>query len=592
MKKKERASQLGKLIEMQPPSWLTKEIYADYQHRRETYKQGFSMRLALQELFPTISEDKFQYDTAWKSYQIHASPKILVDKYLKEEFISDPSSGQDPKILTPENSKTASFHAGNHWGWKTILAPDGEVVTSSPAMWIQYGTFNIVKYSSKLIIEPCNVEHRCWGLIGFPLNLVQLKSDYDLWFYHNDLPQSIDTETGKLVNRIRVNDKYLSEIVEECNTLGAYITTESILNRFYQNTFKFQLLPFYNQAETEYFFKAINSSSAKTPAQLFHAESEEVMSWVKGFTSPKITKFTPANKSLHPLYELMTDGELTKLEAMMNAHTIIQFNKNGRKFVSHSDTSVISEYKDTHGYSQYWNDNIKEICLDDLDFLYSLIGQAEYQPKISKQINQQLLKLNDVLNDDGFVIYDKKLFIDSFNEWFAGNQTDKKGQMTLFAGHWRKSNVDEYNKAHIVIKREFLKNFNIKVLDKIGIAKKSNSVPRLFSRDIIYDSFIENKKLDIDNTELTTQPVGGHIISDMELIRMTSQERNEAFKSENISNEYKHDLNCRAMSSYHNLRMGVLRLSEYMEYIHLDDSSLNEIKQKKYNELRTKPILV
>jgi hypothetical protein len=164
--------------------------------------------------------------------------------------------------------------------------------------------------------------------------------------------------------------------------------------------------------------------------------------------------------------------------------------------------------------------------------------------------------------------------------------------MTLFAGHWRKSNVDEYNKAHIVIKREFLKNFNIKALDKIGIAKKSNSVPRLFSRDIIYDSFIENKKLDIDNTELTTQPVGGHIISDMELIRMTSQERNEAFKSENISNEYKHDLNCRAMSSYHNLRMGVLRLSEYMEYIHLDDSSLNEIKQKKYNELRTKPILV
>jgi hypothetical protein len=126
------------------------------------------------------------------------------------------------------------------------------------------------------------------------------------------------------------------------------------LNRFYQNTFKFQLLPFYNQAETEYFFKAINSSSAKTPAQLFHAESEEVMSWVKGFTSPKITKFTPANKSLHPLYELMTDGELTKLEAMMNAHTIIQFNKNGRKFVSHSDTSVISEYKDTHGYSQYY----------------------------------------------------------------------------------------------------------------------------------------------------------------------------------------------------------------------------------------------
>jgi hypothetical protein len=592
MTKKERGNQLSKLIEMQPPNWLTKEIYLDYQNRREEYKQTFSMRLALQELFPSIPEDKFEYDAAWKSYQVHASPKVLVDKYLKEEFISDPSSGQDPKITTAENLKAASYHAGNHWGWKTILASDGEVVTSSPSMWIQYGTFNIVKYNNRLIIEPCNVEHRCWGLIGFPLNLVQLKSDSDLWFYHKDLPQSIDKESGKVVNRIKVNDKYLSEIVEECNTLGAYITTESVLNRFYQNPFKFQLLPFYNQTETEYFFKAINSSSAKSPAQLFHAESEEVMRWVKDFSSPKITKFTPANKSLHPLYELMTDGELTKLEAMMNAHTIIQFNKNNRRFVSHSDSAVISEYKNTHGYSQYWNDDVKDIILSDLDFLYYLISSSEYQTKVSKQIVQQLLRLKDIIDEEGYVIFDNKLFMDSFNEWFASNQTDKKGQMTLFAGHWRKSSIDEYNKAYLIIKNDFLKSFNPKTLDKIGICKKSLSIPRLFSRDVIYDSYIENKKLDIDGSELITQPVGGHIISDMELIRMSTYERNQAFKDENISNEYKHDSNCRAMSSYHNLRMGVLRLSEYIEVIDLDDSQLNEIKQKKYNELKKKSILV
>ena len=46
------------------------------------------------------------------------------------------------------------------------------------------------------------------------------------------------------------------------------------------------------------------------------------------------------------------------------------------------------------------------------------------------------------------------------------------------------------------------------------------------------------------------------------------------------------------MSSYHNLRMGILRLSEYMSVIGLDDSKLNEIKKAKYNELRKKPILV
>ena len=60
MTKKERGNQLSKLIEMQPPNWLTKEIYLDYQNRREEYKQTFSMRLALQELFPSIPEDKFE----------------------------------------------------------------------------------------------------------------------------------------------------------------------------------------------------------------------------------------------------------------------------------------------------------------------------------------------------------------------------------------------------------------------------------------------------------------------------------------------------------------------------------------------------
>jgi hypothetical protein len=73
---------------------------------------------------------------------------------------------------------------------------------------------------------------------------------------------------------------------------------------------------------------------------------------------------------------------------------------------------------------------------------------------------------------------------------------------------------------------------------------------------------------------------------------MTISERNEAFVSEKIGDKYEHKLNCRAMSSHHNLRMGILRLSEYISVIGLDDSKLNEIKKAKYNELRKKPILV
>ena len=73
---------------------------------------------------------------------------------------------------------------------------------------------------------------------------------------------------------------------------------------------------------------------------------------------------------------------------------------------------------------------------------------------------------------------------------------------------------------------------------------------------------------------------------------MTKEERDDAFKFENIESEYNHELNCRAMSSYHNLRMGILRLSEYMTVIHLDDSKLNDMKVIRYNELKKKPILV
>jgi hypothetical protein len=106
------------------------------------------------------------------------------------------------------------------------------------------------------------------------------------------------------------------------------------------------------------------------------------------------------------------------------------------------------------------------------------------------------------------------------------------------------------------------------------------------------DSFNKNNGMDIDGSELITKPVGGHIISDMELIRMTISERDEAFLLEPINSQYEHKLNCRAMSSYHNLRMGILRLSEYISVIGLDDSELNKIKKDRYNELKKKPILV
>jgi hypothetical protein len=76
----------------------------------------------------------------------------------------------------------------------------------------------------------------------------------------------------------------------------------------------------------------------------------------------------------------------------------------------------------------------------------------------------------------------------------------------------------------------------------------------------------------------------------MELIRMTDKERDEAFKAEGLGDEFDFDKNCRAMSSYHNQRMGVLRLSEYLLVINESDSVVRARRMIKYNEVKDKVV--
>jgi hypothetical protein len=114
---------------------------------------------------------------------------------------------------------------------------------------------------------------------------------------------------------------------------------------------------------------------------------------------------------------------------------------------------------------------------------------------------------------------------------------------------------------------------------------------RTFSREVIGDSLEYHNFKDIDDFTLNSTPVGGHIISDMELSRMTDEERNKAFQEEGLGDVFDFDTNCRAMSQYHNLRMGVLRLSEYDKVIHKDDNVVRETRNKKYHELKNTKVL-
>ena len=98
-----------------------------------------------------------------------------------------------------------------------------------------------------------------------------------------------------------------------------------------------------------------------------------------------------------------------------------------------------------------------------------------------------------------------------------------------------------------------------------------SKIPRLFKQYVIDKSAKDYKGLDIDDKPFTEKPVGGHIISDFELSTLNDEQRSEAFLSEGLGSKFSHDKNCRAMSSYHNLRMGILRLSEYMEIINESD---------------------
>jgi hypothetical protein len=599
MTKKERVDNLSKIIEMRPPSWLTKDVYQDYQEKRQTLKNQFkgtsSLLQTFSELtFEDIQSGKVSVHPRWKSYSFQYSPKILVDKWNSDCIISDPTSGQDPKKYSNQNLKVASFHAGRQWGYTDNIV-DGEFLPSN-SEWIQYGTFNLITYpNGKVILEPCNVEHRIWGLIGFALDLVPIDATKPIYFYHSDLEPLYDSKTNTMVKRMQVNGMYLSDIVHNASKKGCVVSQDEILNtHFYSNKFNFQILPFFSKEETETFFKEVNTSSAKKITQLFHANSEPIMNWAKSFSSPKCVGFTPLGAKYHPLFELMSDTELVKLEGLMYSFEVINFIDNNEKAISTTDAKLVENYEKTNGYANSFSSiDFQTKVIETLDFLYSLISKSE-NPKLSRQFIQQLLLIKMYLNENDFVIADKYLFIEAFCT-FYNNEQDNNGNLTPFGRNVRAGSEADAKDAFKHVKLFFIKSLSLDNLDylkQIGIVVKSSSLSRVFSKDVIFDNLELHHNKDIDDSILLSEPVGGHIISDMELIRMTSSERDEAFKLEKLGDKFDFNKNCRAMSSYHNLRMGILRLSEYMSVISLDDSTLNKIKRDRYNELKKKPILV
>jgi hypothetical protein len=585
-----RISKLGKIMRMEAPVWLTPQIYADYQSKRSILKDELQIRPSILSIFDDISKDDMTYNQTWKSYTFFHSPKVLVEFYNAEKLISDPTTGQDPKDYSKQNLKCAAYHAGRHWGYTPHIV-DG-VFMPSKGEWIESGTFNLVKYpNGKVVLEPCNVEHRLWGLIGFPLDLVPLMADAPMYYYNDNLPELYDEQTNTMIRRMKVNGMYLSEIVMKANLLNCHITQEDVLkSHFYSNKFEFTILPFYSKSECEHYFKEVNTNSSKSQAQLFHADSNPIMSWIKEMTSPKYVRFSPAECKYHPFFELFGDSRLLKLEGLMLAFAVVDLVDEMYKPMPISDKYLVNIFNKKEGYQKLYNQNEKlNEIVSNFNFLYSVESKIVGFSTISKQKSMVLLMIKKYLEDNNLIIADMFTFSSEFNHFWETHQVLPAGGVTKFGQHARNSSAIKDCYVYT------MDNFLVKTdnsYKKIGIVPKSTKLGRVFSKDVIVKSLQLNNGNDIDNKILISSPVGGHIISDMELCRMTEDERDTAFKLQGISDKFDFDKNCRAMSSYHNLRMGVLTLSEYLSVIELDDFSLNKVKQNKYNELKKKPILV
>ena len=594
----QKRNALKKIIEMPTPSWLTHQVYKthleDFDYHSATISDNDTVFIKnIGDMIGVSLPSTTNPNNQWGYVDVQVSAKILESLFDSGQIFSPPSTGQDPKTYTKSNLLTASNHAGNMWG------------NSKGSFWMREGVFNYALYpNGESVLEPTDIEHRFWGMIGFPKGLVKLKSAEKLYYSHPRIKYPLSD--GTLSKRIRVNDLDIWEIVEKANkyTDDKCITKDNVLQRYHQNLITIRILPMYNSNECHYFFGQLNKSSTKRISQLIHADTYDCITWMKTFSSLKSHRFKPSRTFLNPFYlEILTNKQLVSLESLMISNMLCQFNINRRKFVGSTDVMLQTQLENTNGYSKYFDEELKESVEHDLISLYTFFSKLNAS-SISRQLIQQVLSSIDWVLDNNKVICDWDTFSKSLYNFIETNRTHQLtkdnvrqnivGTKTLFGKQYGGSQPKDYIRAFTFIRDFFLIKNIIKDDDElsIGVSNKSSCIPRLFKSDVILDSHDEHQGKDIDGKLLEQKPVGGHIISDYELVRLSDVERDNAFKSEGLGDKFDFDKNCRAMSPHHNRRMSILRLGEYIPIRDYDDESVKKAIKQKYETLSKKPILI
>lgn len=583
------------IIAMDASKWHTKNIWEQYQTQFQELCKQFSdskifKQLMVRELYVSMKKLEFQKNRG--SLRTRLSSKILAEKFTSGLIFSTPDTGQDPKMVNEHNLREAGKHAARHWGSNT----------SGESDWIQDISLNVVIYPDKRIVfKPVNGEHRLWGIIGFQYGLVPLISPdgKDLFFYSKKLSGG----------SICVNDLTLPEIVELANdnlvNRNNIVTRSEILERFNGNTVPVELLPMYDNEQCTVYFREVNdSSSDKKAPQMLHAFSDFANLRIRMFGSIKNHTFIGSDDKLHPFAEkCFSRASNVKLNPFMYIHMVTQFEIE-KNFVKSTDDGLFDYYQKSQGYRNHYTKDLslERRVIQSLDFLYDVFKYWPEKDNPSKQNVQQVLMIRKHLFVKGYQIIDKNTFINQYYNFvkYNSNEVDpitgviNKKVRLQFGYDMASSNIDNYNLAWKTIEKKFIglgKNGTMKPDDElyeIGIYPISTELPRLFSKNRINLSVIECGGLDIDGKYFEKEaavPVGGHIISHWELNQLSDEDRDKAALREGcfVDNEFEFSQNCRAMSKYHNDRMGVLPLSIYLPIMN-ESKEVVKKREKEFKE--------
>jgi hypothetical protein len=585
-----------RLVGMNAPNWVTEKEYESLQSNWEIQKSSFENPSEFKKAVSKYLKVRISDITLVKNairgnwLRFYMSPKVLAQMFKDGLLFSTPDTGQDPKFPTKKNIKIASKHAARQWGRVRNLAD-----------WIDGLSINLIKYKNgKIVLQIVDGEHRLWGIIGFQLGLVSLNhpDGCEIYFYSEKI-------YGEKMN---VNGMNLSEIVNNANQMLKNdcdtVTEEDVLEQFNANKIQVTILPMYNRQEASTYFKEKNShSDDKGIPQMLHAHFDSANIKIRYFSSIKDHLFegNPSAK-LHQFFdECFPEEEKYNLMTFMYAHMVTQFIINDG-FVSSSDSEIMERYQKLRGYEGVYTNDLEKKVKVALDFLYNVLihikdGYMHMKSgdKPSKQYVQQLLMIRKYLLEKDSYIYDYKLFVEKFDKFVYDNYTDPNTDARLPFGLAMASSGPQYYKnAWEHIRDNFLgkvtKN-SVKTpeeLMEIGINVRGSKLSRKFSKSRIYSSSRKYNWIDVDGISLKDKgavPIGGHIISDWELNQLSDSERNIAAEREGCftNNVFWAHENCRAMSKYHNDRMGVLPLSIYMEVINEPNKVVRE-REKQFRE--------